>query len=249
MALPQAAISVKLPSFWSFDPALWFAHGEAQFAANRITSDAAKLTHLIGALSPEIMMEVRDLIMAPPGSVSYDTFKNELIKRTSVSEQRRLHQLLISEELGDKTPSQLLRRMKQLLGDQTLPDGIFKQIFLKRLPANTQVILASTKESASVDELAEIADRIAETANPFSTIAPISSTNPFATSSDLSEMLEVRALLTQQAAQIQTLSAQLQELTCRSRSPHKNNQPRHFHRRQEKELGGLCCTSVEMSHH
>lgn len=51
-------------------------------------SDAANLTNLIGALSPEVMMEVRDLIMAPLGSVSYDTLKTELIKRTSDSEQR-----------------------------------------------------------------------------------------------------------------------------------------------------------------
>ncbi|CAI9737561.1 Hypothetical predicted protein [Octopus vulgaris] len=212
----QAAISLKIPPFWTHDPALWFYHIEAQFSSHRILSDASRLSHVIGSLSPEITNVVRDLIMAPPGSVSYDTFKTTLINRTSESQQKRLHQLLISEELGDKTPSQLLRRMKQLLGDESLPEKIFKQLFLQRLPSNTQVVLASIRENTPIEELAELADKIAEVPHKYPTVSTVTpaapSTNPFRAQTSSSEISDLRALMSQQAAQIQILTAQIQAL-------------------------------------
>ena len=71
--------------------------------------------HVIASLSPQYAMEVCDLILNPPTSAQYDTLKKQLVKRTTASEQHRLQQL---EELGDGKPSQLLRRMQQLLGDR-----------------------------------------------------------------------------------------------------------------------------------
>lgn len=63
-----------------------------------------------------------------------------------------------------------------------------KQIFLKRLTASIQVILVFTKESASVESLAEIADKIAEAYNQFAMMVPISSTNSFVACTDSSEL-------------------------------------------------------------
>ncbi|XP_014778317.1 uncharacterized protein LOC106874913 [Octopus bimaculoides] len=136
--------------------------------------------------------------------------------------------------------------MRQLLGENNLPDRILKQIFVKRLPANTQVILASAKESTTIEELAEMADRIAESTNPFATVAPVaSSTNPFTDPPKSSEMLELRALIAQQSAQTQTLAAQLQELTVRDRSSRDHSPYRHFNRRRSRSpsatrRSGLC---------
>ena len=108
LSQPATQSALRIPPFWTHDPILWFTH--------RIRSDVTRLNHIIGSLTHEVMAEVRDYIMAPPGTIPYDTFRAELIRRTSDSRQKRLRQLLVDEELGDRRPSQLLRRMKQLMG-------------------------------------------------------------------------------------------------------------------------------------
>lgn len=86
--------------------------------------------------------------------------KSELSKRASHSKPKQLHQLLIAEELAVCKPSQLLRKMRQLLGDNRLEEGILRQLFLQRLPASAQIILIPTTDTVPLDDLAVLADRI-----------------------------------------------------------------------------------------
>lgn len=155
----ETITSLRLPPFWASDPHLWFAQVEAQFSARHITSQATKYGHVLAALPPEIAVEIRDLILTPPSERPYDTIKDELIKRIATSEQRRLQQLLTSEELGDRRPSQLLRRMRQLLGNSTTETSLLKQLFLQRLPSQVQIVLAAAGD-VSLDDQANLADRI-----------------------------------------------------------------------------------------
>lgn len=159
---PQvAALAVRLPPFWPADPQLWFAQVESQFALRRITDQQTRFHHVVSALSSTDAAEVRDIIIAPPPTTPYDILRAELVRRTSLSEQRRLQQLLTTEELGDKTPSQLLRRMKHLLGNATIEDSLLRQLFLQRLPNDVRMMLASA-DSATLDDLAKVADRIVD---------------------------------------------------------------------------------------
>ncbi|XP_033116174.1 uncharacterized protein LOC117116276 [Anneissia japonica] len=154
-AAPPAisSVSLKLPPYWPNDPTLWFTQVEAQFTTRHITVDATKYAYLVGSLQPEIAKEVCDLLLHPPQDNRYVQLKKALIKRTSDSDQKRLRQLLTAEELGDRKPSQLYRRMLQLLGDRTLEPTIMKQLLLSRLPANVQLILASAKDQLDMPGL------------------------------------------------------------------------------------------------
>ena len=135
---------------------------EATFTTRRITAQRTKFDHVITSLSPEVATEVRDLILKPPEAEPY----NVLVKWAAAFEQRRLQQLLNTEELGDRKPTQLLRRMQQLLGDRTgAVEGTFlRELFLQRLPPNVRMVLASTSSTFSLNKLAELADKVTEVA-------------------------------------------------------------------------------------
>ena len=163
-----AAVHLKLPPFWPTDPQIWFAQVEAQFTTRGITTQKTKFDHIVGSLALEFATEVRDLILYPPRDNPYTTLKEQLIKRTAASEQRRLQQLFNAEELGDRKPSQLLRHMQQLLGDKAnnTDGGFMRELFLQRLPSNVHMVLASTPDTGSLNDLAQLADKIMEVATP-----------------------------------------------------------------------------------
>ena len=127
-----------------------------------------KFDHIVASLSPEIATEVRDLILRPPTENPYDHLKSQLIKRTTASEHRRLQQLFNAEELGDRKPSQLLRRMQQLLGDKaaSTDSSFLRELFLQRMPGNIRMVLASTADTVSLEELATLADKVMDVTTP-----------------------------------------------------------------------------------
>ena len=99
-----SAVSVKIPPFWPANPQVWFAQVEAQFATWNITAQRTCFDYIVALLAPEFAIEIRDLLLSPPEDRPYDTLKTQLIQRTAASKQRRLQQLLTTEELGDRKP-------------------------------------------------------------------------------------------------------------------------------------------------
>ena len=217
-----AAINLKLPPFWPSDPEVWCAQVEAQFATRGITAQKTKFEYIVASLSPEYATEVRDLILHPPATRPYDALRDQLVKRTAASDQRRLQQVLHSEELGDRKPSQLLRRMQQLLGDTTAAtDRTFvRGLFIQRLPANIRMVLASAADSTSLEDLAHLADRIVEAAP-----SPISSINDTLPPPPLPapEIEQLRSEVGRLADLVADLSTNERPSRPRSLTPHRRS--------------------------
>ena len=186
-----AGVSAKLPSFWPGDVELWFSLCEAEFDACGITRQETMFGHVARTLPPEIAQEVRDLIVKRPATNPYTALRDAVIKRTSVSEQRRLRQLLSDEDIGDRKPTQLLRRMRQLLGSRQFEEALLRELFLQRLPAHAQSILAASKDTMPLEDLAELADRILDVQPQTRAVAAVAAKKPDSELCDRLDRLEL----------------------------------------------------------
>ncbi|XP_064462671.1 uncharacterized protein LOC135373388 [Ornithodoros turicata] len=224
------AIAVKLPAYWDRNPAIWFAQADAQFHLAGVTAQTTRFYHVISALSPAAAEEVQDLIISPPTQNAYDQLKSALLKRTSASDHDRLRQLLSAQELGDRRPTQLLRRMKQLLGDDApqAGDKFLRQLFMQRLPNNVQMVLAAAA-NLPIDELATLADAVMEVASSTSLSVleqPATQTRGRAVPPAISPIPEACPSVSQPTPATETILQQVNSLTqlvatlvARPRSP------------------------------
>ena len=73
-----STIRVKLPPFWEDEPRVWFAQAEQVFSLKKITTDATKFAHIIGALPQEVAKSVKDILVMPPDYEKYFTLKESL---------------------------------------------------------------------------------------------------------------------------------------------------------------------------
>lgn len=224
-------VGVRTPAFNADDPQLWFAQLEGQFVLASITTDSTKFYHVLAQLEPQHSAQVRDIIINPPTTGKYEKLKAELIKRLSASQERKLKQLLMHEELGDRKPTQFLRHLQQLAGT-TVPTDFIRSIWSSRLPANLQTIVAM-QASSSLEEVAELVDRIndivpvttqvAATGMPAHGQAPSSQPATAQPGSAIETLTQAVAELTRK---MEVMDARLRHRSSRSRSRGRYNQNR-----------------------
>ena len=210
-----AAVSIKLPPFWPADSQLWLTQVEAQFAIRNIVSQQTKFYHIVGSLSPEVATEVRDIILRPDAEAPYDKLKEALLKRTAVSEQKRLQELLNQEEIGERKPSQVLRRMQQLAGGQDFDKKLMKSLFLGKLPKSVQQILAAAGDQIEITELANMADSILDITSEHNQVSEVKSVSP-----QLNEISELKAEVAELKQMISEMRVKPRSLS-RGRSPYR----------------------------
>lgn len=224
-------VTIKPPPFWKAEPQLWFVQLEAQFQISGITADLTKYNYVISAIETNILAQVTDIIIQPPNDNKYETIKNRLISIYSDSHDKKLKKLLSQLELGDKKPSQLLNEMSQLGGTSVTSD-LMKTLWLQRLPTTIQTILATSEDT--VQNLAKMADKIAEIEQPIHTYAIASS------SKEQGNLEETVKQLTKEIAELKTSFRNYQRVRSQSRTrprSHSRNQddtqPCWYHRKFE----------------
>jgi len=114
---------------------MWFTQLEGQFALSNITLYVTKFYYVISQLENKYAAEVEDVITNPQPKSRYDQIKDELIRRLSLSEEQRVRQLLMHEEMGDRRPTQFLRHLRTLAGPSVPPDFL-RTLWINRLPPN-----------------------------------------------------------------------------------------------------------------
>jgi predicted unusual protein kinase regulating ubiquinone biosynthesis (AarF/ABC1/UbiB family) len=223
-------IAMKAPPFWSEEPELWFAQIEGQFTLGGITQDSTKYAYVLSQLEAKYAREIKDIVSNPPARDKYPALKQALIQRLAASQNQRIRQLLEHEELGDRKPSQFLRHLQTLAGT-TVSDELLRTLWLGRLPAQMQVILATRTEDR-LTEVANQADRIHEvTSTTVTTVAAASTTaenSPKSLETQIAELAKQVATLTTKITRFKNTERSRSRSRSRSRTRDKTC---YYHRR------------------
>lgn len=213
-------VTAKLPPFWRDNPELWFLQVEAQFDTAGITQEKTRYAHVIAQLDERYAKEVADIIRNPPQDQPYTKLKTELVQRLTVSEQRRVRQLLMEEELGDDSPSKFLRRLRGL--SSTIGDDLLRTVWTQRLPAHVQAILQAQADD-TLDKLATVADKVMEVypGSPTAAAAP----NPAVHAASTSSMDALQKRLDELSRQVAALQSQLDAVGPPRRSRSRSRAP------------------------
>ena len=180
------AATVKLPSFWSNNPTLWFAQAECQFGIKNITKDETKFWYIVSSLNADDAKCCMDIIRNPPAADKYTTIKACLMRNFTLTEYQRAEAILSLPSISDQTPSDLLNNMAALLPVDVHIDSnnfLLKYAFLSRLPPQVRSGLAN-EESKSLKVLAAKADKIFELQKQTQLSASVSTASPFDTTPD-----------------------------------------------------------------
>ncbi|XP_043496462.1 uncharacterized protein LOC122520466 [Polistes fuscatus] len=153
-------VTVRLPTFLSSMPDIWFQQIEHIFKNRRITSDARKFELLFEALTPDVMDKISDFLRNPPEGDKYNAVKGLILQRLTDSKQKQILRFLNELQLGDRQPSQFLREMRNLTGD-LVHEEFLRTKFLQSMPTNIRTYLVGCTE-VPLGKLADVADAMLE---------------------------------------------------------------------------------------
>lgn len=224
------AVALKLPPFWVPYPAAWFLTIEAQFSTRGITQEKTKYEYVLQSLPMDVVSSVFDIITSVQDSETpYTEIKKILIERNSMSESKRLEQLLSGEEIGDRKPSDFYRHLKNLAGSSTaITEDLIKELWLRRLSSIVSALVKSSGKT-KINELLEVADSVHETLQQqqhknFSVNA-VSSSPSTASSSNNLQIFELK--MQNQHQQLQSEISEIRNMLSRMNFGNNNNNHNH----------------------
>ena len=152
------AVSIKMPAFTPDDPDIFFIAAEAQFETRSppITVDRTKFFHIVGALPPDVLSRIKDLIKNPPATDAYGALKTRLTQTFAAPPEERALKIIENNSLGGRRPSALLDYLVGLAEGETI-DFIIRAAFLRSLPNHVAELLRNS--TADLRDLAAEADK------------------------------------------------------------------------------------------
>lgn len=233
-SLQAISASFKPPSFWPSNPTLWFNVLEAEFDFSGIKSDRRKYLAVVRGLDEKTVVKISDIVTRPPEKDKYESIKKALIERIAPSEDSNLQKLLKDLELGDRKPSDLLREMKSLAGNQ-VSEEVVKKLWLQRLPSQTTAILTISKEP--IDSLATMADKIVETYSSQNTSVMSVANNKPQSSKSNNHDHEIVSQIEELKREFQSFKSRQSNRNRSSSASRNNSKPKlcFYHRRFKKE--------------
>lgn len=151
------------PIFYEEDINIWLLQLDLYFARGGISTQREKFQVAASQIPAHILRDYADLLRSDDEHV-YDQFVSALQTRSGRSTSIQLNQILATQQIGDRRPSQFLRHLQDIAcncgGVQDGDAEIIRQIFLNAIPKDILPILQSFPSSTPLAQLAEACDRI-----------------------------------------------------------------------------------------
>jgi len=151
--------SIKIPPFWSSNPAAWFGMLDGQFILRNVQDQNMRFYNAIGAIPEQLVKTVADLLAGPPPADAYDQLKARLLQAHTLTEFQRMEKLLRPTAVSGQKPSDVLADLLQLCPQGETQTRIFRLIFLHHLPREIRILLAEDVVSP-LNALAARADQL-----------------------------------------------------------------------------------------
>ena len=158
--MAENAVALKLPTFWTSQPEVWFTQAEAQFHIRGITADTTKYYYVVAALDQPTAGRLLDALQSPPAENKYEHIKEQLLRTFGLTRRDRAAKLLDMANLGlgDRKPSAILSDMRSLASGHTTC-MLFEEVFLRQLPDDIRMQLAQ-QDFSDLNVVAERADAL-----------------------------------------------------------------------------------------
>ena len=148
-----------------YDVELWAIQADAAFATAKVTTEDTKYQHVLAALDPETLRRVSTYVSEPDNARKYTGLVKALRAAFGKTAGDRYDEFF-ALPLGEARPTELYASLKRLwLDDNAATSKVFRQAFIRKLPPDVCVALATSSADAITDFLA-LADCLLEQHRP-----------------------------------------------------------------------------------